>query len=154
MKKILLILISLFYVIIPVNAKEELIIDTLEITNGAITPKYDKYNNYYSVTISEDTKNLEFNYTFDNNKYDVKITNNENLVENKMVYVTIYNKESNEQNTYIFKVYIENTLSTIETKDIMSTLDIKTDDNTNYAPVIGTICFSLIIFIYYLIFLR
>lgn len=155
MKKILLLLISLFYMITPVKAKEELVIDKLEITNGVITPKYDKYNNYYSVTINNDIKQLEFNYTFDNELYDVKITNNDNLVENKMVYVTIYNKETNEQNTYIFKIFIEEVLQTVSNKDLISTLDIKTEEkDTNYAPIVGTSCFSLIIFIYYLIFLK
>lgn len=154
MKKILLLIISMFLMMNSVYAKEELLIDTLEVTNGEITPKYDKYNNYYSITISENTKSLEFNYTFDNEKYEVKITNNENLVENKMVYVTIYDKETAEQNTYIFKVYIEDTMSTLEAEDTINALEIKTEDNTNYAPVVGATCFSLIIFVYYLIFLR
>ena len=154
MKKILLIIIGLFYIVTPVYAKEELVIDKIEVTNGVITPKYDKYNNYYSVTITENIKSLEFKYNYDNNMYDVKITNNENLVENKLVYVTIYNKETNEQNTYIFKTYIEDTISTVEVDDTISTLDIKTEEDRNYAPIVGTICFSLIIFIYYLIFLK
>lgn len=154
MKKILLIIIGLFYIVTPVYAKEELVIDKLEVTNGVITPKYDKYNNYYSITITEDIKSLEFTYNYDNTKYIVKITNNENLVENKLVYVTIYDKETNEQNTYIFKIFIEDTLSTIETDDVVNTLDIKNEEETNYAPIVGTICFSLIIFIYYLIFLK
>lgn len=154
MKKILLLITSIFLIITPVYAKKELLIDTLEVTNGEITPKYDKYNNYYSVTVSENTRNLEFNYTFDNEKYEVKITNNENLVENKMVYATIYDKETNEQNTYIFKIYIEDTIATIEAEDTINALDIKTEDSANYAPIVGTVCFSLIIFVYYLIFLR
>ena len=85
-----------------VFADDNLLINELKITNGEISPKYDKYNNYYSVTIPESINTLEFTYNFDNTNYEVKITNNENLAQNKLVYVTIYNKVSGEQNTYIF----------------------------------------------------
>lgn len=154
MKKILFLFICMILCITPVKAKEELIIKNLKINNGVITPNYDKYNNYYSVTITENVNSLDFEYEYNNELYEVKVSDNENLVQNKMVYVTIYDKKTNEQNTYIFKIYIEDSLSTMEAEDTITALDIKTEDKTNYAPLVGSGCFSLIIFIYYLIFLK
>lgn len=156
MKKILFIFAIFFTFCNNIYADDNLLINDLKITNGEISPKYDKYNNYYSVTIDENTKSLEFSYVYDNNNYEVKIVNNDNLVQNKLVYVTIYNKENSEQNTYIFKVYVNETQSTINYDDSINTLNIETDSkkDINYAPLIGTICFILIIFVYYLIFLR
>ena len=154
MKKIFLIIMILFSFTTNVFADDNLLINELKITNGEISPKYDKYNNYYSVKIPESINTLEFTYNFDNTNYEVKITNNENLAQNKLVYVTIYNKVSGEQNTYIFKIYIEDTEATVTTEDSVTVLNVETEKETNYAPAVGTGCFILIIFAYYLIFLR
>jgi hypothetical protein len=136
----------------PVKAKEELVIKDLQINNGVITPEFDKYNNYYSVTIDENVTSLEFNYDYDNNSYEVKVTNNEDLVDNKLVYVSIYDKDTLEYNTYIFKIYVEEVTSTINIEEEKT--DTVESDDTNYAPLIGAVCFILIIFVYYLLFLR
>lgn len=137
-----------------VYADDNLLINDLKIKNATISPKFDQYNNYYSVTIDENTDKLDFEYDFNKDKYEVKITNNENLVENKLIYVTVYNKESKEKNTYIFKIYLEEVITTVKTVDNEEDTGKKDKKTTNYAPVIGTVCFLLIIFVYYVIFLR
>ena len=137
-----------------VYADDNLLINDLKINNATISPKFDQYNNYYSVTIDENTDKLDFEYDFNKDKYEVKITNNENLVENKLIYVTVYNKESKEKNTYIFKIYLEEIITTVKTVDNEEDTINKDKETTNYAPVIGTLCFLLIIFVYYVIFLR
>lgn len=137
-----------------VYADDNLLINDLKINNATISPKFDQYNNYYSVTIDENTDKLDFEYDFNKDKYEVKITNNENLVENKLIYVTVYNKESKEKNTYIFKIYLEEVITTVKTVDNEEDTGKKDEKTTNYAPVIGTVCFLLIIFVYYVIFLR
>lgn len=137
-----------------VYADDNLLINDLKINNATISPKFDQYNNYYSVTIDENTDKLDFEYDFNKDKYEVKITNNENLVENKLIYVTVYNKESKEKNTYIFKIYLEEVITTVKTVDNEEDTGKKDKKTTNYAPVIGTVCFLLIIFVYYVIFLR
>lgn len=154
MKKLIFIITILFMGISIVYADDNLLIKDLKINNATISPKFNKYNNYYSVTIDENTDKLDFEYEFDEESYEVKITNNENLVENKLIYVTIYNKESKEKNTYIFKVYLEDTKTTVKTVENEEVTPQKKEKNTNYAPVIGTVCFLLIIFVYYVIFLR
>lgn len=154
MKKLIFIITILFMGITIVYADDNLLINDLKIKNATISPKFDQYNNYYSVTIDENTDKLDFEYDFNKDKYEVKITNNENLVENKLIYVTVYNKESKEKNTYIFKIYLEEVITTVKTVDNEEDTGKKDKKTTNYAPVIGTVCFLLIIFVYYVIFLR
>lgn len=154
MKKLIFIITILFMGITVVYADDNLLINELKIKNATISPKFDQYNNYYSVTIDENTDKLDFEYDFNKDKYEVKITNNENLVENKLIYVTVYNKESKEKNTYIFKIYLEEVITTVKTVDNEEDTGKKDKKTTNYAPVIGTVCFLLIIFVYYVIFLR
>lgn len=154
MKKLIFIITILFMGITIVYADDNLLINDLKINNATISPKFDQYNNYYSVTIDENTYKLDFEYDFNKDKYEVKITNNENLVENKLIYVTVYNKESKEKNTYIFKIYLEEVITTVKTVDNEEDTGKKDKKTTNYAPVIGTVCFLLIIFVYYVIFLR
>lgn len=154
MKKLIFIITILFMGITVAYADDNLLINDLKIKNATISPKFDQYNNYYSVTIDENTDKLDFEYDFNKDKYEVKITNNENLVENKLIYVTVYNKESKEKNTYIFKIYLEEVITTVKTVDNEEDTGKKDKKTTNYAPVIGTVCFLLIIFVYYVIFLR
>lgn len=157
MKKILTVIVMFFFSIIIVHGKEDLVIDNVDIKNGVISPKYDRYNNYYSVTIDNNIKELDFDILYDEEKYDVEILNNLNLVENKLVYVTIINNESKERNTYIFKMYIEDTETEVANFDNdMATLNVESEDEENrmLAPIVGTICFMLIILVYYIIFLK
>ena len=146
----------LFSFAFNVYAKEELIINDIKISNGEITPKFDKYNNYYSVTIDKSISSLSIECNYNEEKFDIEISNNENLVNNKLVYVTIFDRDTLEQNTYIFKIYVDD----IEDKEVNiedDSKDLKVDskkESYNYAPLVGTICFVLIIFVYYIMFLR
>ena len=156
MKKIILIIMMLFSFAFNVYAKEELIINDIKISNGEITPKFDKYNNYYSVTIDKSTSSLSIECNYNEEKFDIEISNNENLVNNKLVYITVFDRDTLEQNTYIFKIYVDD----IEDKVVNiedDSKDLKVDSKKksyNYAPLVGTICFVLIIFVYYIMFLR
>ena len=146
----------LFSFAFNVYAKEELIINDIKISNGEITPKFDKYNNYYSVTIDKSISSLSIECNYNEEKFDIEISNNENLINNKLVYVTIFDRDTLEQNTYIFKIYVDD----IEDKVVNiedDSKDLKVDskkESYNYAPLVGTICFVLIIFVYYFMFLR
>lgn len=152
MKKIAFIITILFIATMQVFADDNLLINDLNVKNGELSPKFDKYNNYYSITIDNNVTSLDFEYEYNKDLYEVKITNNENLVENKLIYVTIYNKESKEKNAYIFKVYLENTQTTVKT--VEEEVPVVKKKQYNYAPLVGAICFILIIFVYYVIFLR
>ena len=156
MKKLLLIFIMFFFIITNVYADEELLIENVTINNAIIEPQFDRYNNYYSVTISENTKVLDLKCDYNEEKYKIAISNNENLIQNKLVYITIYNEETEEKNTYIFKIYvnkIEDTVSNVENSK--EDLNVKSKKvGKKVAPLVGAICLSLIIIVYYVIFLR
>ena len=153
MKRLLLIIIVFFSFFDSVIAKEDIVLNSLEITNGEISPRFDKYNNYYSVKVDKSVKKLEFMSEYDINKYDIKIGNNDNIVNNKLIYITIFDKKTLEQNTYILKVYIEESEKEVmRTSDIVKEVSIK-KQNYDYAPLIGAICFALIILIFRILFL-
>lgn len=154
MKKILFLIFIFLFNLGIVNAKEDIIIKNLEITNGVLSPSFDKYNNYYSVEIEEGTSALECNVTYNSEDYELTVLNNEKLEENKLIYMTVVDKDTNEQNTYILKTYITEDLETFDEENNNQSLEIKKTDDTNYAPMVGTICFLLIIFVYYVIFLK
>lgn len=92
-------------------------------------------------------------HTYDET-YEIKVTNNEDLVDNKLVYVTINDIENDEQNTYIFKIYVNEAETTANEVEEQQQLNIDKEEETNYAPIVGTVCFILIILAYYIIFLR
>ena len=158
MKKIFLIIIMFFFCIVNVYADDNLVIETLSIKNGNISPKYDKYNNYYSVTISNEITNLEFELGYDDTIYDIEILNNENLKQNKLVYLTIFNKNTDERNTYIFKTYIEDINDSVVNINDNEISSLEIEDSKEkpkqIAPIVGGICFVLIFFVYYVLFLK
>ena len=156
MKKTLIFIIIFLIGITNVYAKTDMVINELTINNGEIAPKFDKYNNYYSVTVNKETKQLDFSYLYDeDSEYEVRINNNNDLVQNKFVYLTISNKETKERNTYVFKVYLENDE---KEKEVFKAENDTTDINIskkkkNYAPLIITICLILILCVYKIMFL-
>ena len=87
MKKTILVIIMFFFFITGVYADDNLVIENLNITNGIIMPKFNKYNNYYSVTIDNNVQSLDFDIAYDNNEYEIEILNNNDLVQNKLVYI-------------------------------------------------------------------
>ena len=154
MKKIIFIVIMFLFFIGNIYAKEDLVINNVVISNGEITPNFDKYNNYYSITIDESIKSLDISCEYDEEKYDIEIGNNTNLIDNKLVYITIFDRDTLEQNTYIFKVYVNDNKSVVNTLDDSEFLDVESKkDSYNYAPLIGTICFVLIIVVFKIMFM-
>ena len=157
MKKITLLIVMAFLFVSNVYADDELLIDNMVINNAIIEPKFDKYNNYYSVTINDSVTSLDINCEYNLDKYNVSITNNDNLIDNKFIYVTIYNKETNEKNIYILKIFIEKSNDTVANVEDNAIKELKIENkekNKLIAPSVGFTCFILIIFIYYLMFLR
>ena len=150
----LFIIIMFFISLLVVYAKEDLVIENIEINNALISPKYDKYNNYYSVTLNEDITQLDFNIKYDESNTKVEIDDNNNLVNNKLVYVTIYDLETNEKNVYIFQIYKEDATNVINEVNENKELEVKDEENEMLAPIIGTICFVIILLVYYIMFLR
>ena len=158
MKKILLIITMFFFCTQNIYADDNLVIENIKVNNGVISPKFNKYNNYYSATISDDTNKLDLDITYDDSVYDIEIINNNNLKQNMLVYVNIFNKETLERNSYILKIYIENKDYNVASinEDELSSLEINKPEEKKkeVAPFVGAGCFVLILLVYYIMFLR
>ena len=63
-------------------------LEELKVLNGELSPKYDKYNNVYTVKINNEEKKLDFVFKEDEN-YQISVYGNNNLKsgENKIIIV-------------------------------------------------------------------
>ena len=124
-------------------------LDDLQILNGEMTPKYDKYNNHYTVRVSNDVLRLDLKYQTTNNE-EVIIYNNDNLKEgSNNVFITItHNNEVN----YIFLNVIKES-STTEVVGIIDDNIIEDNSSLIYGgPLIILSCILLILTTYVWLF--
>ena len=124
----------------------------LVINNGILSPKYDIYNNIYTVTIKEDVKMLDICYDISEN-VSIEIVNNNNLdIEEKVVSLNI---KDNDVNKIIYlNVIHENTQSTIGLQNYFKDLEIKKNKEISpyVAPLIGVSCFLIIVIVFSILF--
>lgn len=122
----------------------------LEILNGVMSLKFDKYVNTYTVEVDNSVEKLQFNYKVED-EYQVDVINNENINEGlNYVYIIVTNK--NEQNTYTLEVYKEVTKDVISTSNFETKLEVEQQVNKNTPYIIGTICFVVILIFFLIIF--
>ena len=115
----------------------------LEVTNGIMTPKYDIYNDNYTVFIDDETKALELDYVL-SEKVLVDINNNFNLdKEEKIVSISLKNDDINR--TINLYVYHEDASNVSDLKDYFVSLETNRKEITpDYiAPLIGGLCFLI-----------
>ena len=122
----------------------------LEVLNGKMSLKFDKYVNTYTIEIEDDVNFLDIKYKIDE-KDTIKILNNENLVGG-LNYVFIEVTHENEKNMYTLEVYKN------ETKNVFHEVEITPSDETpekmpEYVPiVIISVVVLVILFTYWLLF--
>ena len=122
----------------------------LEVLNGNMFLKFDKYVNTYTIEIEDDVNFLDIKYKIDE-KDTIKILNNENLVGG-LNYVFIEVTHENEKNMYTLEVYKN------ETKNVFHEVEITPSDDTpekmpEYVPVvIISVVVLVILFTYWLLF--
>lgn len=122
----------------------------LEILNGVMSLKFDKYVNTYTVEVDNNVEKLQFNYKVED-EFQVDVINNENINEGlNYVYIIVTNK--NEQNTYTLEVYKEVTKKVISTSNLETKLEVEQQVNKNTPYIIGTICFVVILIFFLIIF--
>ena len=124
-------------------------LDDLQVLNGEMTPKYDKYNNHYTVRVNNDVLRLDLKYQTTNNE-EVIIYNNDNLKEgSNNVFITItHNNEVN----YIFLNVIKES-STTEVVGIIDDNIIEDNSSLIYGgPLIILSCILLILTTYVWLF--
>lgn len=122
----------------------------LEILNGVMSLKFDKYVNTYTVEVDNNVEKLQFNYKVEDNSQ-VDVINNENINDGlNYVYIIVTNEQ--EQNTYTLEVYKEVTKSVISTSDLETKLEAEQHINKNTPYIIGSICFVIILIFFLIIF--
>lgn len=122
----------------------------LEVLNGKMSLKFDKYVNTYTIEIEDDVNFLDIKYKIDESDK-VQILNNENLVGG-LNYVFIEVTHENEKNMYTLEVYKN------ETKNVFHEVEITPSGETpekmpEYVPiVIISVVVFVILFTYWLLF--
>lgn len=122
----------------------------LEVLNGNMFLKFDKYVNTYTIEIEDDVNFLDIKYKIDE-KDTIKILNNENLIGG-LNYVFIEVTHENEKNMYTLEVYKN------ETKNVFHEVEITPSDDTpekmpEYVPVvIISVVVLVILFTHWLLF--
>ena len=126
-------------------------LNELKVLNGVMTPKFDKYNNVYSVSIEENVTELMLEYKA-NPEYYVRVVGNNNLVPgDNVVFIEVTTDEY--VNSYQLLVYKEYTESVFNVKELVSELEVKKEVPEYVAPLIVGIGF-LIIAVFYLILFK
>ena len=125
-------------------------LNELKVLNGVMTPKFDKYNNVYSVSIEENVTELMLEYKA-NPEYYVRVVGNNNLVPgDNVVFIEVTTDEY--VNSYQLLVYKEYTESVFNVKELMSELEVKKEVPEYVAPLIISIGFIIIAVFYLILF--
>lgn len=143
----------LFILLLPiiVYAEDDNYIENVTVLNGNISPKFDKYNNKYSITIDDSIEKIDFDIKINDTNKTYKIINNENLFNNKEILIILTNSQTKEENIYSFIVHIEKEQTVFD--EVVEDPFVKKEEK-NYVPYIVLGCFSIILCIFYFIFLR
>lgn len=120
------------------------VLESLEITNGQMMPKFDPYTDIYSVVVDEAVNSLVINYKVKEG-YKVDVEQNQNLKagENE-VFIRIKNDKGEEQIVTLL-VNKERVKSTILEDSFMEPVEIVKPLPGYIAPLMGIICFLIIL---------
>lgn len=128
-------------------------LEDLEVINGVLELKFDKYNYEYTVEVKDNIKSLEFTYKLLENSY-INIRNNELNGKENIVYIDVFN--SSEFETYTFYVYKENTSTTSGIDEYKASLQINEKQEIDYykVEILSVGIFLTIVILFSVIFRR
>ena len=128
------------------------VLEDLNIVNGKLSPEFDIYNNIYSVSIKEEVDELVIDYKVTDG-YVVNIIDNHDLVPGEqVVYIQVI--KDDEINTYTLLVYKESSEEVINYDYLLEPLEVEEKLPEYVAPLIGGICFFIILCTFLLLFKR
>ena len=127
-------------------------LEELKVLNGNLTPKYDKYNNQYTITIHNDISKIDFEFVKDDD-VEIEIFGNNNLKvgTNNIVLVL----KQNDQKEYIYINAIKE-----QDEEVTKIFDNGTElELVNSKPVyagflISFSCFLILFLVFLLLFKR
>ena len=128
------------------------VLEDLNIVNGELTPEFDIYNNIYSVSVAGYVDELVIDYEVTDG-YVVNVIDNHDLVpgENE-VYIQVIKNE--EINTYTLLVNKESSEAVVNYDYLLEPLEVEEELPEYVAPLIGGICFFIILCTFLLLFKR
>ena len=124
----------------------------LEILNGEMSPAFETNNLTYTVFIEDNINNLEISYDASED-ISVNIVGNENLETDENIVYLELTKEGKVESTYTLEVTKEDTH--VASKTILeptTDITVKEELPSYVAPLIGGICFLLILLSFLIIF--
>ena len=126
------------------------VLEHLNIVNGELTPEFDIYNNIYSVSVAGYVDELVIDYEVTDG-YVVNVIDNHDLVpgENE-VYIQVIKNE--EINTYTLLVNKESSEAVVNYDYLLEPLEVEEELPEYVAPLIGGICFFIILCTFLLLF--
>ena len=128
------------------------VLEDLNIVNGELTPEFDIYNNIYSVSVAGYVDELVIDYEVTDG-YVVNVIDNHDLVpgENE-VYIQVIKNE--EINTYTLLVNKKSSEAVVNYDYLLEPLEVEEELPEYVAPLIGGICFFIILCTFLLLFKR
>lgn len=128
-------------------------LQSLTVLNGELTPSFEEYNDTYTVQVNSDVFSLELDYTVTESA-NVNIYGNENFVEGEnKVLIEVMDSEGNltEYNLSVMKKKVQTTNNILKEP---IPVEVKKELPGYVAPLIALICFTLILFTFWLLFLK
>lgn len=125
-------------------------LEDLNIVNGELTPEFDIYNNIYSVSVAGYVDELVIDYEVTDG-YVVNVIDNHDLVpgENE-VYIQVV--KDDEVNTYTLLVNKKSSEAVVNYDYLLEPLEVEEELPEYVAPLIGGICFFIILCTFLLLF--
>ena len=125
----------------------------LEIKNGVLSPKFDIYNDIYTVTIESRIDALDISYEVDESNISIAVDGNENLSMGKKIVSIIVQDESITKNI-ILNIVRSDVESTVGLQNYFESLEVKKQEKMSeyIGPMIGVICFLIIAITFAILF--
>ena len=125
----------------------------LKILNGNLELEFNEYTYEYTITVDEDIKELNINYTLEEDCY-IKIIGNKLDEEENIIYLEVYNLD--ESKTYTLSVYKEASSEVSGIENYLNSLEVTNLEEVSlYKVQILTVSiFLVIIILFCLIFKR
>ncbi|MEG0794664.1 MAG: hypothetical protein RSE17_01635 [Bacilli bacterium] len=125
-------------------------LQSLEILNGELSPKYDIYNNIYSVKVEKNITSLEINYVI-NETDTINIIGNNNFTDGEnIVLIEVFNGTS--LTSYTLNVLKETSQVINNYNEIINQVEVKKELPIYVAPFIASFAFLIILFTFWLLF--
>ena len=126
------------------------VLEDLNIVNGELTPEFDIYNNIYSVSVAGYVDELVIDFEVTDG-YVVNVIDNHDLVpgENE-VYIQVV--KDDEVNTYTLLVNKKSSEAVVNYDYLLEPLEVEEELPEYVAPLIGGICFFIILCTFLLLF--